>query len=269
MEIVKKGKSERNGTTLITGASAGIGAELARVFAANGHDLVLVARSADKLEALAAELENAHGITATVLPGDLGHSDACETIYLEVDRAGIEVDILVNNAGLLYRGPFLDTPSSDHLKLLQLNIVALTEMTHYFLPAMKERGAGRIMNIASTSAFQPLPSLSTYAASKAYVVSLTVALASELKESGITATALCPGFTETEMIAKDGGKSMKVPFVRNLSAAQVAQQGYDACMAGKPLYINGMSNRVLVEFGRYQPRWMQRLFNETFTTSKF
>ena len=150
--------------------------------------------------------------------------------------------------------------------MLQLNVLALTELSHRFLPAMKERGKGRIMNVGSTSSFQPVPHLSTYAASKAYVLSFTEAIAAELKGSGVTATALCPGFTETEMIAKEDGQSMAVPLVRNLTATEVAQQGYDACMAGKPLYINGMSNRALIKFSQHQPRWMQRLVNEMFTT---
>ena len=255
-------KKIKKGTALITGASAGIGAALAREFAAYGHDLVLVARSADKLKKLADELATAHGIRATAIASDLGAPNAAEYLQHDVTKQGLSVDVLVNNAGLLHEGPFWETQLADHQQLLQLNIGALTALTHLFLPAMIERKQGRIMNLASTSAFQPIPYLSTYAASKAFVLSFSESLNIELKGTGVKVTALCPGFTETEMIAKSGGKSMNVPFVRNLTAQEVAEQGYAACIAGKPLFINGASNRTLIAFGRHQPRWMQRLVTE-------
>jgi len=250
------------GTALITGASGGIGAALAREFAAKGHDLVLVARSTDKLKSLANELAAQHGIRAQVLPADLGAPQAAEALHREVVAQGLTVDILVNNAGLLHEGAFWQTPLASHQQLLSVNIGALMALTHLFLPAMIERKQGRVLNLASTSAFQPIPYLSTYAASKAFVLSFSEGLNIELKGSGVRVTALCPGFTETEMIAKSGGKSMSVPFVRNLTAEEVAQQGYAACIAGKPLYINGASNRTLIAFGRHQPRWLQRLVTE-------
>jgi len=255
-------KKTIKGTVLITGASAGIGAAIAREFARNGHDLILVARSADKLHRLADELSKAHGITTHVFPADLGAADAAQKLHQDVTKNGLAVDILVNNAGLLHEGPFWQTTLADHQQLLQVNIGALMALTHLFLPAMIERKSGRVLQLASTSAFQPIPYLSTYAASKAFVLSFSEALNIELKGTGVKVTALCPGFTETEMIAKAGGKSMNVPFVRNLTAEEVAQQGYGACMAGAPLFINGASNRAMIAFGRHQPRWMQRLVTE-------
>ncbi len=256
--LMKPGK----GTALITGASAGIGAALATEFASHGHDVVLVARSTAKLEKLATKLHKAHGVSATTLTCDLGAPDAAASLYQQAEAAGLRIDILVNNAGLLYEGLFHKTKLADHTQLVQVNIVALTQLTHLFLPGMIRRGEGRVLNVASTSAFAPIACLSTYAASKAFVLSLSEAINIELKSLGVKrvkVTALCPGFTETEMIAsKKGGKSMNIPMVRNMSAGEVAAQGYQACLAGKPLYINGASNRALVQFGKHQPRWLQR-----------
>jgi short-subunit dehydrogenase len=254
---MKKGE----GTALITGASAGIGAALAREFAANGHDVILVARSADKLEKLAGELEHAHRVKAVVITSDLSVPGAAEGLYREVRARKLFVDILVNNAGLLFEGPFWKTKLANHEQLVQVNITALTALTHLFLSAMIKRGRGRVMNVASTSAFSPVPYLSTYAASKAYVLSMSEALNIELRAqnvNGVKVIALCPGFTETDMIAKEGGRSMNVPLVRNMSAAEVAAEGYAACKAGRPLFINGIGNRALVQFGKHQPRWLQR-----------
>lgn len=249
-------------TTLITGASAGIGAELARQYAEHGYHLILVARSEDKLTALAAELAEKHGNNVEVIVQDLGKPDAAQAVFDEVQKRKLPVDVLVNNAGILFDGPFIKTSAADHAALVQLNITALTVLTHLFLPEMLERGSGRIMNIASTSSFQPVPSLSTYAASKAYVLSFSEALAVELKGSGVTVTALCPGFTETDMIAKGNDRSMSVPFVKNLSPQEVAKQGYKACRVGRPLHITGLGNKALIEFGRHQPRWLQRIASD-------
>ncbi len=245
-------------TVLITGASAGIGAALAREFAANGHDLILVARSAGKLQALADELSAQHGVRAEIIAQDLAAPDAAAEVHAEVQRRGLTVGILVNNAGLLFEGPYWETPLASHQQLVQVNIGAVMALTHHFLPDMLARRQGRVLNLASTSAFQPVPYLATYAATKAFVLSLSEALAIELKGRGVTVTALCPGFTETEMIAKDGGKSMNVPLVRNMTAEEVAQEGYVACMTGSPLHVNGLANRALVTLGRLQPKVLQR-----------
>lgn len=246
------------GTALITGASTGIGAALAREFANNGHDLILVARSLGKLQALADELSAQHGIQAEVIAQDLSAMDAAEVLHAEVQRRELAVDILVNNAGLLFEGPYWETALANHQQLLQVNIGAVVALTHHFLPGMITRGQGRVLNLASTSAFQPVPFLASYAASKAFVLSFSEALAIELKGKGVTVTALCPGFTETEMIAKAEGKSMSVPLVPNMTAEEVAREGYVACMTGSPLHVNGLANRALVTLGRLQPRVLQR-----------
>ncbi|AXQ28520.1 SDR family oxidoreductase [Solimonas sp. K1W22B-7] len=256
--------SHKPGRTLITGASSGIGAEFARTFARHGHSLILVARRADKLEALAQGLRQQYGIAVEVIPQDLGQAGAAEQLHREVTQRGLAVDILVNNAGLLFRGTFPETRLAEQQALLQLNITVLTELTHLFLPAMVERGHGRVLNLASSAAFQPLPWTATYAASKAYVLSFSEALSIELKHRGVSVTALCPGFTETDMIAQQGAKTFKIPGVRNLTPAKVAEQGYAACMAGTPVYINGAVNRALVLMGQHLPRWLQRLSAEWF-----
>lgn len=244
---------------LITGASAGIGTEFAHVFANEGHDLVLVARSQDKLQALADELSSQHDCACTVVPADLGDPAAPQALFDELELRGLAVDVLVNNAGLLHRGAFNDTPLEAHLQLLQVNINACTALAYLFLPPMLQRGRGRILNVCSTSSFGPLPYLSTYAASKAYLLSLSEALALETRGTGVTVTALCPGFTNTPMIAKEGDqKAMNVPFIKNMEADVVARQGYEACMAGKPMYINGAANRLLIELSRYEPRAVRR-----------
>ena len=244
---------------LVTGASAGIGAEIARVFAANGHDLVLVARGEDKLRSLAGSLQERFGAHCTVCPQDLALPHAPRAVFDEVGRRNLRIDVLVNNAGVLHRGPFVATDFARHLQLLQVNIVACTALAHLFLPPMLERGSGRILNVASISAFQPLPCLSTYAASKAYLLSLSEALAIETRGTGVTVTAVCPGFTNTGMIARGAGrKAMRVPLVRNMEPAEVARQSFEACMAGKPLLIIGIANRAIVEFARYQPRPWRR-----------
>lgn len=246
-------------TALITGASAGIGAEFARVFAAEGHDLILVARSQAKLEALALELAAEHGAKCVVIASDLGDPKAPQALFDEVKRRRQRVDVLVNNAGLLHSAAFADIALADHLQLLQVNVVACTALAHLFLAPMLKRKSGRILNVASTSAFQPLPNLAVYAASKAYLLSLSEALWIEARDRGVTVTALCPGFVNTDMIAKEGGrKSMSVPLIRNLEPGEVARQGFEACMAGKPLYVNGVGNLAAVELARLQPRPLRR-----------
>lgn len=249
-------KPIRQETALITGASAGIGAELARVFARNGHDLVLAARRKDRLEQLAAELRAAHGIEVAVFAADLGAADGASKLHEEVNSAGHPIAILVNNAGVLAEAPFLDTELEAHRQIVGLNVSALLELTHRFGRDMRARGHGRILNICSTSAFQPVPKLASYAASKAFVLSLSEALSIENARHGITVTALCPGFTQTEMIQKGNGEHMSLPLVRVLTPQEVAEQGYRALMKGKPVYINGLSNQLIQAVVTRQPRWL-------------
>lgn len=250
--------------TLITGASAGIGAAYARTFARNGHHLILVARREDRLEELARELRRSHRVEILVIPADLAEPGAAEKLYGEIRRHGLEVNTLVNNAGLLVRGTFYETRLEEQHDQLEVNVVALTELAHVFLPNMIARGRGRILNMASSASFQSLPWVATYAASKAYVLSFSEALAIELKGTGVSVTALCPGFTETDMISQHGVKPFKIPLVKNNTPQAVADKGYEVCVAGKPVYVNGWIMRMMISVSQYLPRWAQRWSAEQF-----
>ena len=244
-------------TVLITGASAGIGAALAEQFAKHGHNLILVARNQNKLEAVATHISNEYSVDVHLIPCDLAEPHAAEDLFATTQEMDIPVDILVNNAGILFEGPFAAIDLDKHRSLIQLNLMVLTELCHLYLPAMIANGGGKILNVASTSAFQPIPNLACYAASKAYVLSLSQSLSIENEKKGITVTALCPGFTNTDMTAKEDG-AMSLPFLRNMEPKDVARQGYKACMAGAPVYVNGVGNKLTVEMTKYQPRWLQR-----------
>ena len=248
--------------TLITGASGGIGEQLARVFARNNHNLVLVARSESKLASLADELTKAHGVDCIVMPADLTDPAAPAALFQQTQQQQIEVDCLVNNAGLLCEGALNDNTLETHLNLLQVNVSACTALAWLYLKPMLIAKRGRILNIASTSSFQPVPFLSTYAASKAYLLSFSEALWIETRGSGVSVTAVCPGFTNTDMIARqDGGKSMSIPLVPNMEASEVAEEAYKACMDGKAMHINGRMNQLVVEASRFQPRPLRRLLS--------
>jgi short-subunit dehydrogenase len=243
-------------TALVTGASSGIGRELALVLARNGYDLVLVARRVAELESLAAELQSAHRTTSLVVPVDLSAADAVATVSDAVRDAGVEVDVLVNNAGLGGHGRFAETDVSSDEQQLAVNIVALTRLTKAFLPAMLSRRRGRILNVASTAAFQPGPYMAIYYASKAYVLSFTEALAEELRGTGVTATALCPGAVHTDFfeVAALGRDSRLERSAGTLTADVVAQAGYDAMVRGRPMVIPGVMNRIGMESLRVAPR---------------
>ncbi|MES0873034.1 SDR family NAD(P)-dependent oxidoreductase [Sinimarinibacterium thermocellulolyticum] len=245
-------------TALITGASAGIGAALAREFAAHGHSLLLVARSKPRLEALAEEIERDHGVRCDICSTDLHEANAPQRLFDHAQAAGIEVGVLVNNAGTLLEGAFAELPLADQLGLLQLNLSAPLALMHLFVQRMRARRSGRILNIVSTSAFNPVPSLAVYAASKAALLSLSEALALELRGSGVSVTAVCPGFTDTAMIERDGGGSMRLPLIPNLTPERVAREAYRAGMAGRPLVINGLGNRLSVEGLRHTPLALRR-----------
>ncbi len=248
-------------TALITGASAGIGRELAHVFAENGFDLVIVARNQAALHALADSLRTTHGSAVTVIPCDLRETQAPQTLFYTVRQQGLHIDVLVNNAGVSFHGDFPDIALEDHLALLQLNIVALTALTYLFLQPMLQRGEGRILNVASLSAFQPVPTLTVYAASKAFVLSLTESLAMELHETGVTITALCPGFTATAMLkiaSATTGAPTPLPSLVVGDPLQVARDGYRACINGEPICVSGRINQLASLWLQYQPRWLGR-----------
>ena len=241
-------------TALITGASGGIGYELAKLFARDNYNLVLVARSVDKLAQLAAELERAYQIRATAVRADLAQSSGPDQVFAATQQAGIEIDVLVNNAGFGQFGLYLETDLNEELQQLQLNITSLTQLTKLYLRPMVQRRRGRILNVASTAAFQPGPLMAVYYATKAYVLSFSSALSNELKGTGVTATCLCPGPTTTEFhkrAAMDASTIMKAPF---MDARSVAEIGYRAMLKGKPVVIAGAMNSLVAQSTRFVPR---------------
>lgn len=240
-------------TALITGASAGIGTELARIFASNGYDLILAARRIDRLEALAAELA---GSTVHCVPVDLAKSRGPQKLFDAVQDSGMTVDVLVNNAGVISTDPMLDTDRKSLLNLVNLNVRALTELTHLFGEHMVARGYGRILNVASVASFQPIPGMAVYAASKAFVLSLTESLSEELRGSGVTLTALCPGPTKTEMADAFAAVDFADWFLADPKG--VAQEGFDALKAGQVIRVPGLANQAMVNWSHYQPRWLVR-----------
>ena len=240
---------------LITGASSGIGLELARVFAAHGHALALVARSADTLEGVARQLEARHGIRALAVVADLSAPGAPDEVFARVRSAGLRVDILVNNAGSGLGGAFAATDLATELRMITLNVTALTHLTKLSLPGMLERGAGRILNVASTAAFAPGPFMAVYYATKAFVLSFSEALAEELRGTGVTVTALCPGATATgfQSAARiEGARLFRLPWVSD--AATVARIGFSGLMRGKRIVIPGLLNKLLPPIVRVSPR---------------
>ena len=255
-------------TALITGASSGIGEALARCFAADGHALVLVARSADKLKALAAELAAAHRVKVVVQPADLALPEAAKALASALKRKRIAVDMLVNNAGVLEQGAFASMPALRHQQMIALNVAGLTAMLAHFVPAMQRRGFGRVLNVASIAAFQPVPTLATYAATKAYVLSLTESLAEEWKGSGVTITALCPGVTATNMLtnAAAGNEQLgKLPGFLVGDVNEVAAAGYKACMNGEVIRVPGVVNLTATLAARATPKWLLRRVAGTVT----
>ncbi len=233
-------------TALVTGASSGIGLELARLLAADGHDLTLVARSADKLEALAAELGGARVVAA-----DLGSPEGVDQVLAAVP----EVDVLVNNAGVGDFGPFAEADEAKTAAMLQLNVVTVTALTRAYLPGMVARGSGRVLNVASTAAFQPGPLMAVYYATKAYVLSFSEAVAEEVRGTGVTVTALCPGPTESGFQAGADMEDSKLVKGRNLtSAATVAKAGYRAMQRGEAVEVVGLANKVMASSVRFTPR---------------
>lgn len=239
-------------TALITGASGGIGAALARVFAQHGHPLVIVARSQDKLLKLANELQSAHGVNVQVIALDLTAPGAPQHLYDEL--AGTQIDILVNNAGYATYGPFNEIETERDLNMAHLNMITLTHLCKLFMPPMLVRGKGRVLNIASTAAFQPGPLMAVYYATKAYVLSLSEALAAEYGDHGIGVTALCPGPTESGFQTKAQMTDSKLVQGGLMSAKTVAEQGYRALMQDIPVYIPGTMNRLRAFFVRFLPR---------------
>jgi short-subunit dehydrogenase len=240
---------------MVTGASSGIGLELARLLAADGHDLVLVARRADVLQQVASELESAHQVRAYVLADDLSDPAAPRRVFETLGAEGIELDILVNNAGFGLAGPLASADAQRTHDMIEVNVTAVTMLTRLALPAMVARGRGRILNVASTAAFQPGPLMAVYYAAKAYVLSFSEAIADELRDTGVTVTALCPGPTRTRWADVAGVRQS--PMFTRLAVADagpVARAGYDAMMRGRRVVIPGLVNRLVAFGNRFVPR---------------
>lgn len=244
------------GTALITGASAGIGRELAKLFANDRWDLVLVARREERLQALAADLEaEFEGVTAHVLPADLSRAEAPQEILDSLAEDGIVIDALVNNAGIGSNGKFWELEAEREIDQIHVNVTSLVHLTRLFLPSMIERGSGYVLNIASTAAFQPGPYMATYYATKAFVVSFTQAIAFELKGTGVTATAHCPGATDTEF-AEQAGNDTSNLFQKQKPATpeEVARDAYKAMKDGKWVKVHGFTNKVGAFMTRFSPQ---------------
>lgn len=240
---------------LVTGASAGIGRAVARELAARGYDPVLVARRRQRLDELARELQGAHGVRAHVVEADLAPDEGPDRVVDELKRLGLDVDVLVNNAGLGQFGLYTRLDPAREQAQVHVNVVALTRLTRLILPGMIERGRGRVLNVASTAAFFPGPLMAVYYASKAYVLSYSVALAEETRGTGVTVTCLCPGPVETEfqgLAGTDDSDLHKNSVV--LDVRRVAAEGVNAALAGKAIHVPGVANRLSAFASRFFPR---------------
>ncbi len=242
------------GTALITGASSGIGAELARLCAAAGYDLILAARRTDRLTELGSQLAAAHRVQSRAVAADLSDAAAPDALFGAVRGTGI--DILINNAGLATHGRYWETDWNRQAALLQVNMMAPAHLTRLFLPEMVRRGSGRVLQVASTAAFVPGPLMATYYASKAFLVSFSEAIANELKGTGVSMTVLCPGPTRTEFFEVNALEKTPLASGGAMSAEAVAREGYRAMMRGEAEVIAGARNRWLMRGARLAPRGM-------------
>ena len=242
---------------LITGASSGIGKELANIHAEKGGDLILVARSKDKLENLKTELEKKHSVKVTVMAKDLSKQEAPKEVYDEVKNAGIKVDFLINNAGFGGRGKFHERDWKLDHDMINLNVMALTALTRFFLPDFVKRNEGKILNVSSTASFMPGPLQAVYYATKAYVTFFGNAIAEELYDTNITVTTLMPGATETEF-GRVSGMDKTSMFQKTVSARSVAEDGYNGMLAGKLDVVSGLKfpQKIMMSMLPFTPKKM-------------
>ena len=254
-------------TVLITGASGGIGLELSKQFAANRHNLVLVARSRGKLESLADALMREHGIKTDIISKDLSKPDAARELHEELQQKKMQIDYLVNNAGFGHNIMFSEMSPEDASQMIQLNIATLTQLTRLLLPGMLARKNGKVLNIASTAAFMPGPTQAVYFATKAYVLSFSEALADELAGSGVSVTVYCPGPTHTGFA--DRANMNNAPMFKIAMAADVvARDAYRSMMRGRSMAIAGLTNNILIFSTRLTPRWMVRKITRWLTDGR-
>jgi short-subunit dehydrogenase len=247
--------NDDRGTVIVTGASGGIGYELAKLFARDRWPLLLTARSDERLKAVAAEFTAAHGGPVATCALDLAEPHTAPQLVQAARALGRPIEILVNNAGFGSYGPFAETDPTTLLQMLQLNVVALTQLTRLVLPDMLARQRGRIMNVASTAAFQPGPLMAVYYATKAYVLHFTEALADELRQTGVSATAFCPGPTATGFERRANLEASKLFTGRRVMAADVATEvGYQGLLQGRRIVVPGLWNQLMVQGHRLLPR---------------
>jgi short-subunit dehydrogenase len=242
------------GTALVTGASAGLGRDYARLFAADGHDVVLVARRRERLEELAREIGGQGGTQVHVLPLDLSDREAPRRCVEELRARGLAIDFLVNNAGLGTNGPFVEADPAKQLEMIQVNVASLVELTRLLVPDMLARKRGRVLNVGSTAGFQPGPFMAVYYASKTFVNSFSEALAYELDGTGVTVTVSCPGATATEFAGHAGNDSSLLFKLGAADSMSVAREGYAAMMAGRRMVVHGFTNKLGVQALRVSPR---------------
>jgi len=252
--------TQQKRTALITGASSGIGLEFAVILARQGFDLVLVARSRTSLAALAERLREEHAVRVDVFACDLSSTATADRLFHELLEQNITIDVLINDAGFAMQGPFVDNDESNLVDMLQVNIVALTQLTRAFLPGMVKRGHGRILNLASIGSFMPGPLMASYFASKAYVLSLSEALANELRGTGVTVTALCPGPTRTKFAQRARLSDTKAFRGTLMEASDVAREGFEAMMKGKTVLITGFKMRMQMFPTPLVPRRLLAMF---------
>ena len=248
-------------TALITGASDGIGLEFAKILAARGYDLVLVARREALLNDLGASLKANYPIDYWVIAADLSQPKAAQTVFQETQEKNLTVDLLINNAGLLHNGFFTEIDVSAQERMITVNMLALTSLTHLYANDMASRGHGHILNVSSLAAWMPIPNQNVYAATKAYVLAFSQALADELKASntGISVSALCPGYTATKMMDNpDQGGKLAIATNMMMSPQAVAEIGLQGCLAGRSVIVPGLSNKITTG--------IVRLFSKTLIT---
>lgn len=255
-------------SALVTGASSGIGAAFARRLASAGRPVVLVARRADRLEGLAAELRGASQVGVHVVPADLSRAGAVQDVLYEVERRGLAIDLLVNNAGFGTSGPFHQVALERELEEIAVNVTALVELTGRCLPDMVRRGKGAVVNVSSTAAYAPMPYMATYAATKAFVLSFSESLAEELRGTGVKVLCLCPGATRTGF-QEVAGIELPLPELAWMQPDQVAEEALRALDSGRPVLISGLRNRVaMASLGLLPRRLLVRMMGLFFRAGR-
>ncbi len=253
---------------LITGASFGIGHELAKLFARDGYNLILIARTEEKLNHLAKQLQDQYQINIQVIPKDLSKPESAREIYDQLQKESVQVDILVNNAGFAVYGPFIETDLEQELNMIRLNMMTLTRMAKLFLPGMIERRHGKILNVASAAGFVSGPYAAIYYATKAYVISMSGALSEELRGTGVNVTALCPGPVRTEFFKRAGMKGTLLQRLFAKNPDVVARVGYRALMKGRRAVIAGLFYKLLIGSTRLIPRTLTTKISKLMLVSK-